>query len=581
MDDQGTSVNRRRRWIQIVLPILILFLGVGGAVGLVATRPVLESADAPQVLSVVRVLTPEARSLGLKVRSQGIVQPHTESLLSSQVSGQVVSIAPELEVGGFVQRHQVLVQVDRRNYQVAVEEAEARVASARLALAQEGAEAELAQREWDALPDRDAAAGELALRRPQLMRAKAQLEAAVAALDRARLDLARTSIRAPYDGRVSEKLVDLGELVTGGLPVARIHATDRAEVLLTVTADQLGHLGMVPGAPVASGQGPGVELHAEVGGLRHRWGGRVVRTAGLLDRQTQQHRLVVEIEDPYAQAGGQTSPLPIGMFVEATLEGRRIDGAVSVPRHALRGDSELILVDAEGRLRLRAVDVIKFQDEQAVLKPGQILSGERVCVSPMTVVVDGMRVQAVDEGAAVASTTAVSGAGAAVVDGRPQPRDSAAGGAEGVRPDPGAVAFASPAADGGSTASVPCRPRATLGAVEVVESGPAGATVRIPLSGELDYTTFRLSSPERLVIDFAGAVLPRSAASMETAAPGLARLRFGQHSSCPSPVARVVFDLDGPSDRPLGVEASIASDGAALEVALVADAAAPSQLSAL
>ena len=385
---------------KIIFPIAVLLVSALATAALVRTRPQVETREVVTLAPLVRAMTVERRDLALDVRAQGTVLPRTETTLVAQVAGEVVAVSPRFEVGRFFARGEVLVELDRRDYQVAVRRARAQVAQARVQVEQQEAEAAVAAEEWSDLGG-EGEPSPLVLRQPQVAQARSALAAAEAELEKAELDLERTRIRAPFAGRVRSKRVDLGQFVGPGTPLATVHATDYAEVRLPVPDDQLAFLEL-PFAyrNVGSAQpGPAVVLLGRFGGEIHTWEGRIVRTEGELDPKSRMLNLVARIEDPYERAAEdpERPPLAVGMFVAAEIAGRPAAGVVVLPRSALRPGHEpqVLVVDGEDRLRFRDVEVLRLDREEAVIAAG-LEAGERVCVSPLDVVTDGMEVRTVD-----------------------------------------------------------------------------------------------------------------------------------------------------------------------------------------
>ena len=85
-------------------------------------------------------------------------------------------------------------------------------------------------------------------------------------------------------------------------------------------------------------------------------------------------------------------PLAVGMFARAAIEGKRVEDVVLLPRSAVRDRSRVVIVDEEDRLRMRDVDVLRFEDDQVVSRGG-LARGERVLVSPLNTLVEGMPVR--------------------------------------------------------------------------------------------------------------------------------------------------------------------------------------------
>lgn len=378
---------------KLYLPILVLLLGIVLAVAILKARPEVERRKAEVLPPLVRVVETAPQDLKLVVLSQGTVTPSIESSLVAQVAGRIEWVSPAFAEGGFFQRGERLVQIEDRDYLLAASQAEAQVAQAQVQLEREQAEADLARDEWQELGEGDAPP--LTLREPQLAGARAALKAAEASLEKARLDLARTSIRALFDGRVRNTLVDLGQFVTPGTPLASIYGTEAAELRLPVPKEQLAYLGLDLGfdSGIGNHSGPAVLLRAEFGGVTRTWQGVIVRGGSEFDPKTRMLPLIARIEDPFQrQRDSEASPLPMGLFVEAEISGIELEAVVVLPRVALRRDNQVLVVDDESRLRFRPVEVLRQEGERLILRSG-VEAGDLVCVSPLEAVVDGMRVR--------------------------------------------------------------------------------------------------------------------------------------------------------------------------------------------
>jgi RND family efflux transporter MFP subunit len=228
--------------------------------------------------------------------------------------------------------------------------------------------------------------------------AEADISDAYASLEQAQRDLERTEILAPFDGRVREENVDSGEFVGRGNPVARIYATDYVEIRLPIPDDQFAYLDFPDPRRSGDGvtaEGPVVILRSAFAGQMHEWTGRVVRTEGAIDARSRMVHVVARVEKPYDEKDALTRPpLAVGLFVEAEILGPEAQNVIVVPRYAMRDASEVLIVDAEDQLYTKHVNVLRI-DRDDVLVQGPLDPGERICVSPIQVVVEGMRVQTV------------------------------------------------------------------------------------------------------------------------------------------------------------------------------------------
>ena len=517
------------KWI---LPIAIVLLAVLIVVALVSSRPAVETAPRQVAPPPVRVVAVEPTSVELRVRSQGSVIPATEADLVSEVAGNIVWVAGSFEVGGFFDTGDVLLRLDRRDYELAVASARASVAQARVALTREEAEAEVAREEWEDLGE-PGEPGPLVLREPQLDEARARVEAALANQARAELDLSRTAIRAPFAGRLRAKRVDRGEFVNRGMPLATIYSVDAAEVTLPVPDSELAFLDLPLGADLR-GAGPRVVLQARFAGGLHEWEARIVRVGGEIDPATRMVNLIARVEDPY-RAMGDRPPLSVGLFVDAEVVGRSVDSVFEVPRGALVGADRVWLVE-DDRLTQRQVGILRSDPDVAVVLDG-LTSGALISLTILETAVDGMLVTP-EAVVAPERQSAAEPVSAAALPIATAPSETGA-----VAPSPAAPPASGPAA-GSKTGAC------ALAGVDV-ERGAGFVDVLLRTGGEPAYRTFWLDDPPRYVVDLADCVVRVSNTLVAVDGDGdggaaggspARSVRVGQYQGGEDPVARVVVD---------------------------------------
>jgi RND family efflux transporter MFP subunit len=383
--------------MKIVLPVAIVVGSLLIAAVLVSSRPKVETRAPTIPPPLVRVMAAETDTVQLTVFSQGAVMPRTESELSSEVDGQVVYVSPAFASGGFFEKGALLVQLDQRNGELAVVRAAADTSRDATVYSIEAEEARVAIQEWASLGQGKPNA--LVSRQPQLAQARASLDASRAALRQAELNLERTEIRAPFAGRVRQKRVDVGQYVNRGNQVATIYAVDFAEVRLPVPDEQLAYFE----APMhfrgerSSSSGTDITLNARFAGEQHQWTGKLVRLEGEIDPQSRMVTAVARIPNPYGRGNDPNRPpLSVGMFVEAEIKGHQFADVFVVPRAAMRGYDQVLIIDADERLRFRTVDVLRLEPNRALIKGG-IQAGERICLSALDTPVDGMMVRVFQE----------------------------------------------------------------------------------------------------------------------------------------------------------------------------------------
>lgn len=374
----------------VVIPAAVVVLSLIGAAALIATQADVRPAFQEPVPTVVRVLEVTPKQVKLSVHSQGTAVPKTQSELVPEVSGRVTWISPSLVAGGFFETGEVLLKIDERNYRTAVERSRANVSRAEAEYEHARFEhGRLVQLEKRQLTSRSAMEGALRTMRV----AEASMSDASAALEQAEFDLERTQIQAPFTGLVSTERVDLGQFVSRGNAVATLYASGTVEVRLPIADHQLAYLNLALGhrGLIDISVAPPVTLTADYAGKIYTWEGHVVRTEGQIDAKSRMVNVVASVDNETAE-----TPLTVGLFVEAEIEGRLAEDVVVLPRNALRNGNQVLVVDDDNRLRYRDVKPLRMYRDQVLIREG-LEAGERVCISPLQTVIDGMPVEPIFE----------------------------------------------------------------------------------------------------------------------------------------------------------------------------------------
>jgi RND family efflux transporter MFP subunit len=230
----------------------------------------------------------------------------------------------------------------------------------------------------------------LVAKEPQLAAARAALEADQANLNKALLNLERTELKAPFNGRVSNENVDIGQSVSPGQGLASLYSIDAAEIVLPLEEEDLFWF-HVPGFTPGNGPGSPAKVMARVAGQALSWQGEVVRAQGKLDERTRMINVVVRVDSPYKAK----PPLALGLFVTVHIEGRTLSNVAVIPRAALHQERVVWVVN-ENRLHFREAAVARFQGDNVVITSG-LTEGEQVVVSTLKAVTDGMAVRAIPE----------------------------------------------------------------------------------------------------------------------------------------------------------------------------------------
>jgi len=372
--------------------MVVLILLAGGVFlfrYLAAQRPDLVREDPPPPAPMVRVEKVSAGTHPVIVLGEGTVSPVREIRVVPEVSGKVIWLSESMKDGGSFAQGGLMLTIDPRDYEVAVAQARARLADAKALLQRAKEESEAATQEWREhfSPGPDQTPPSLVARIPQLEAAQAQVEALAADLERAKLNLERTRITAPFAGRVTDKAVDIGQFVAPGQVLAGFFDTSAVEIVVPLEDHELAWFD-VPGFTQEGGQGSPALVRATVAGRERTWQGTVSRAQARLDTRSRMVRVVVRVENPYAQK----PPAAVGLFASVEIQGKTLPDVAFIPRAALRQGDLVWKVDEESRLRFAPVTVARISDEGVIVTSG-VSQGERVVVSLLHGVSDGMLVR--------------------------------------------------------------------------------------------------------------------------------------------------------------------------------------------
>lgn len=384
----------RKRLLHIVVTLAMVALGVLGMFALTSSKPEIKKQKRAAPVPMVRTVKVKTGPQIVHISGEGTVRPLQKIDLVPQVSGKVVYVSPALVNGGAFRKGETLLRIDPVDYELAVTLARAKVKSAESLLQLAEEEAAASSQEWRLYHAKgskpDSKPPPLVAKEPQLAAAKAKLEADRADLSIAMLHLERTELKAPFEGRVGEENVDAGQYVQAGKALATIYSTEAAEIVVPME-DEKAFWFHIPGFTPGKGPGSPATVQARIAGQERTWTAKVVRTEGKLDERTRMINVVVRVEKPYAKK----PPLAVGLFVTVDIEGRTLPKAAIIPRSALHQGDTVWVVDKDDRIRFRKVDVALLQGDEAIVRDG-LEDGERLVITPLKVVTDGMAVQTVD-----------------------------------------------------------------------------------------------------------------------------------------------------------------------------------------
>lgn len=381
--------------LKLSAPLVVILAGVMLVKVLAEARPEPEKVEDEQRLVSLYVDQVRSDSIKVSVQTQGEVRPKTEIDLVPQVSGRIVMISDRFNDGAKFGAGTTLLKIDDTDYRLALMQARARVAGAQTEVERQLATQKIRESEWQDDRKRGEQPTDFALNVTQVAEARALLSAAKAELDQAKINLERTEIRVPFDGRVRMRNVGIGQIVNAGAVLGKVFATDTVQVQLPLTDTQLVELNLPMGFDASQGlPSPQVDFSAQLGNRTYHWVGRIVRINAAVDATTRLIYATAEIEDPYGTGANEGMPLAVGMFVNASIDGINEQQARVIPRLALRNKDQVYVINADNRLEIRTVNVLSTSEQQVLLSTG-VDPGEQVVTSTLPNPVDGMQVEAI------------------------------------------------------------------------------------------------------------------------------------------------------------------------------------------
>ncbi|PSU33845.1 efflux RND transporter periplasmic adaptor subunit [Photobacterium lutimaris] len=384
--------------LKIIIPCGVLAAGIYTTDLLLQGKPKHHRPAGQPPARLVDVYHVEYSEEAPTIVAQGEVMAKRSVNLRSQLRGTITELPHHLIPGGFVQRGETLVTLDKRDYYLAVKEAEASL-DRQLALydvevgRRRAAEMEY-QLSGQTLSDEDLA---LVLRHPQLAQIEADIARSQATLEKAVINYERTQITAPFDGQIINIDAAEGSQVRDNTILMDIVATDTFWLKASIPAQQLQWL-TIPSAErrlysqQAACYGSQVIIRNpnEWGNDNYRQG-CVTSLLPELDKRIKTASVLIRIDDPLAQKPenhGKPAVL-LNAFLQAEFKATPIIDAVKLPRRYLQKDQYVWLMNDEEKLEARKIDVA-HRGQKSVLITGGLEPGDRIVTTPLIGAIEGI-----------------------------------------------------------------------------------------------------------------------------------------------------------------------------------------------
>mgnify|MGYP003298640716 FL=1 len=362
------------------LSYLLWFLGQ------VQPDPV-EELPPPDV--IIEILTP--KDFQVQISSNGTTTPLTQTVLTAEVGGEVIYRSKKFAEGASVIEGEILAKIDDTDLQLQYKNALLQLANAEVQYSLQLAEAEVAKEAWDKIGD--GVASDLTLKKPQLKQAEAFLEVAKAQVSSAAKKLNKTEIIAPYAGRIQNVNIDLGTTIIPGQPVGAMYTSSEIEITLAVKDNDLQFLSIpMDGRKLNPSEQASVVIESFYKGKTQSWEGKLERVDGVIDPITRMINLIAVFKNDFIETDKPN--LPIGLFVEAKIDGITLKNIFEIPINSISKDNEVYIVDKDNQLELRELTILKKYSEFVIIKDG-LKAGERIVTSKLSTASNGIKVNPV------------------------------------------------------------------------------------------------------------------------------------------------------------------------------------------
>ena len=375
----------------IFIPFLILVGAIFLFLYLLKLKPKPVIVQRSEQTTIVSVTQFEPQQDTCIVQSNGTVRPSKIVNLMPELAGKVIKVSRDMGDGAFFKKGEILFWLDSSDYHLQLIRAKSRFITYKTQHTIEDARVEVAKKEWSDYKQNYPvdSSHSLTLREPQLELAKANLEAAKAEMEIAKLNLKRTLIRAPFNGRVRKKKVDIGQFVSPGMVMAVLYDTEKAIVTVPLQKEEIELLDLENGYNNSSKNRNRVAISSNFGLKEYSWYGRYVRDEAEFNLSNRLLNLIVEVNEPYSPEWEK--PLRPGMYVTVRIKGKQLRDVYKIPRDFFYNES-LLKIYNNGKLELREVKSILVNKDYVYIDQG-LHKDDLVITSRMDEVVEGMKVK--------------------------------------------------------------------------------------------------------------------------------------------------------------------------------------------
>ncbi len=327
---------------------LQLVLVLAFVVGAFALSKLLETTYEPpgERLNEDRVLIVETHTVSptshqIAFNTSGLVEARSQIGIVPEATGRVIQVHDAFFSGGVFNTDEVLFKVDPRDFRQIVAQRQAEVERLQAALELSQAQVDAAIADWKRT-NGNQPIPTLVAKEPQLKQAQANLDAARAQLQTAQLNLERTAFKLPFNGRVINSNIAVGQYIVAGQSYGEVFDTASLEVTASLEEQQLEWL--------LDAKSPAITFNGSYLGKTFSYTGKLKRSAATLDTNTRFAKVRFDFIDSLVDI------LP-GVFTQIEITGRTLNNVMLLPLSAMQSRGIVWRIE-NGQLKLWQPTVI-------------------------------------------------------------------------------------------------------------------------------------------------------------------------------------------------------------------------------
>ena len=373
----------------VFLPTLIIAISIALTFILVVSKEDAKKVVIEKPSLTIETLYLKSRDYRIYINSESEIEPKTEYVITPYVAGEIVYASNFLDNNLIFSKGTLLIQIDSSDYSIARVNAKARLDAAILDYKLIQARSDISQAELTANNYDNAT--DLAKKIPQLKSSKSLMDAAEANHEKTLLDLKRTSIIAPFNGRVDANFSEKGMRVSGFDRLARIYSTDLFKIEFPISISDIQYLGIVKDSLGFINKADlKIDIKSKIGDSVYLYDGQFSGISGSVDKLTQTVKLNVILDN-----NKLSIPIDKGLFVESKIFGKTYEDVFVIPNQAINHKKEVYLVKGDILLK-KEVEIIKRYKDSTIIKSG-LENGNMISITPIPIYIDSMKVNVLDK----------------------------------------------------------------------------------------------------------------------------------------------------------------------------------------